>query len=349
MVTTTSAVATGEATATRVRDLDIVVIGASAGGVEALTSVVSSLPADFIGAVFVALHLPSDARSALAAILGRAGPLRAQQAEEGSIIQPGHIYVAPPGHNHLIVGHGRMHLVFGPKENHVRPAADPLFRSAARAYGPRVIGVVLSGTGADGTEGLRAIKAHGGIAIVQDPGEAGFVGMPRYAIRCDYVDHVVPVAQIGALLERLVHDRADPPDVARAAVDCPGVDAELEATQHDLARLPVRQLEGVGSGYLCPDCAGPLWEASDGAGRWLTCRVGHQWSGLASLTDAQAERLEDLAWGLVNALAERALLLRHLTGEDTAETAGTVGEVTAKVKELDRLVQVIQAALPRLL
>jgi two-component system chemotaxis response regulator CheB len=330
-------------------DRDIIVIGASAGGVEALSSVVSTLPADFAGAVFVALHLPSGARSALAAILGRAGPLRAVQAEEGAIIEPGHIYVAPPGHRHLVVGHGRMHLVFGPKENHVRPAADPLFRSAARAYGPRVIGVVLSGTGADGTEGLRAIKAHGGIAIVQDPAEAGFVGMPRYAIRYDYVDHVVPVAQIGPLLQRLVRERADPPDVTGASIDCPDAEAEEEGTEHDLARVPVRQLEGVGSGYLCPDCAGPLWEASDGAGRWLTCRVGHQWSGLASLTDAQADRLEDLAWGLVNALAERALLLRELTGEDAAETAGTAEQVTAKVSDLERLAQDIQTALPRLL
>jgi two-component system chemotaxis response regulator CheB len=271
------------------------------------------------------------------------------QAEEGAAIQPGHIYVAPPGHRHLVVGHDRMHLVFGPKENHVRPSADALFRSAARAYGPRVIGVVLSGTGADGTEGLRVIKAHGGVAIVQDPAEAGFVGMPRYAIRYDYVDQVLPVAEIGALLQRLVRDPPAAPDDASVAVDCPDADAEEEAAEHDLARVPVRQLEGVGSGYLCPDCGGPLWEATDGAGRWLTCRVGHQWSGLASLTDAQAERLEDLAWGLVNALMERALLLRQLTAVDSQEAASAAGESGTHAAEAERLAWTIQDALPQVL
>jgi two-component system chemotaxis response regulator CheB len=196
---------------------------------------------------------------------------------------------------------------------------------------------------------LRVIKAHGGIAIVQDPTEAGFVGMPQYAIRYDYVDHVLPVAQIGALLQRLVRDHPEAPDDPSAADDCPDADAEQEATEHDLARVPVRQLEGIGSGYLCPDCGGPLWEASDGAGRWLTCRVGHQWSGLASLTDAQAERLEDLAWGLVNALAERALLLRQLTPDDSAQAPRVTAKLTAQVHEAERLARIIQDALPRLL
>jgi two-component system chemotaxis response regulator CheB len=242
-----------------------------------------------------------------------------------------------------------MHLVFGPRENHVRPAADPLFRSAARAYGPRVIGVVLSGTGADGTEGLRVIKAHGGTAIVQDPAEAGFVGMPQYAIRYDYVDHVLPAAQIGPMLQRLVQERREAPESARAVDDCPDTETSGDEAEHDLARVPVLETEGIASGYLCPDCGGPLWEASAGAGRWLTCRVGHQWSGLASLADAQAERLEDVAWGLVNALAERALLLRQVLAEDYRLGPGLADQLATQARQAERLAQEIKDALPRLL
>src|SRR5688572_26034129 len=147
---------------------DVIVIGASSGGVDALREVVSQLPPDLSASVFVVLHLSPHRPSALAEILGQAGSLPAQAAEEGMPIQPGNIYVARPDH-HLIVKNKIMRLTRGPQENHTRPAVDPLFRSAAVAYGTRVIGVILSGALDDGTAGLHAIKRCGGITIVQDP------------------------------------------------------------------------------------------------------------------------------------------------------------------------------------
>jgi two-component system chemotaxis response regulator CheB len=181
----------------------VVVVGASAGGIEALQQLVAGLTSDFPGVVVVVQHLPTGVTSVLPSILSWAGPLPVSSATEGAPIEPGHIYIAPPDLAHLVVTRGAMHLMPGPRENGVRPAADPLFRSAAASYGSRVVGVVLSGTGADGTEGLRAIKEAGGVAVVQDPAEAKFAGMPRYATRFDTVDYVVAVADIGPLLTRL--------------------------------------------------------------------------------------------------------------------------------------------------
>jgi two-component system chemotaxis response regulator CheB len=181
---------------------DIVVLGASAGGVEALGQLVSHLPADLPAALLVVLHTPPTRESRLPAILDRAGPLAAAHARDGERIRAGQIYVAPPNY-HLTVEHESLRLVQGPTENGFRPAADPLFRTAARAYGARVVGVVLSGALDDGAAGLRAIKQHGGVAVAQDPDEAVVTSMPRSAIRLNHVDHVLPTAEIAALLVQL--------------------------------------------------------------------------------------------------------------------------------------------------
>src|SRR6266581_9811031 len=187
---------------------DIIVIGASAGGVEALLALTGTLPRDLPAAVFVVLHIPAQSPSALPSILGRAGALKVVHATDGAEIEHGRIYVAPPDH-HIFVERGKVRIVRGPKENRHRPAIDPLFRSAAQAYGSRVVGVVLTGALDDGTAGLIALKRRGGIAVVQDPDEALFSGMPLSALANVEVDYRLPLSSIGPLLVRLASEQVE--------------------------------------------------------------------------------------------------------------------------------------------
>jgi two-component system chemotaxis response regulator CheB len=181
---------------------DIIVIGASAGGVAALTTLVAGLPDDLGAALFIVLHIPATLPSALPQILSRWGPLPAYHATEAMRIEQGKIYVAPPDY-HLLVEPGSVHLGTGPKERRVRPAADVLFRSAARAYGSRVVGVVLTGMDHDGTAGLQAVKQSGGVTAIQDPTEAAWPSMPQSALEQVAVDHVLPLVQLAPLLIHL--------------------------------------------------------------------------------------------------------------------------------------------------
>ena len=282
---------------------DIITVGASAGGVEALAGLVRGLPADLPAAVFVALHVPAHGTSVLPQILSRRGPLPARHARDGEAIDPGRIYVAPPDQHMLI--HGRViRLSRGPRENGVRPAIDPLFRTAARWYGPRVVGVILSGTLDDGSAGLVAIKERGGVAIVQDPEEALFPGMPRNAIDAAPVDHILPTPAIPELLNRLAREEA----AGEGDVPMPD-DMETEAAiaEFELAALEDKDHPGSPSPYACPDCAGVLWEIQDGEMTRFRCRVGHAWSP-TSLLAAQSKSLETALWTAFRALEERAAL-----------------------------------------
>jgi two-component system, chemotaxis family, protein-glutamate methylesterase/glutaminase len=181
---------------------DIVVVGASAGGVEALSALFWDMPPNLPISFFVVLHRSPHSRSWLPSILGRTARLPAEHPRDGEKIRPGRIYVAPPDF-HLILGEGVVRLSRGRKEHHVRPAIDPLFRSAAQVYGERVMGVLLSGMLDDGVEGLKEIKRQGGLAVVQDPAEAGFPDMPKNALANIEVDHCAPVAQIRDMITRL--------------------------------------------------------------------------------------------------------------------------------------------------
>src|SRR5215212_7258202 len=183
----------------------IVTIGASSGGVETLIKLVGKLPADLPAALFVVVHFPPAAPSVLPKILDRSGPLPAVGCEDGELIKPGRIYVARPD-LHLLLEDGRVRMARGPKENRYRPAVDTLFRSAAVAYGPRAVGVVLSGALHDGTVGLAAIKRRGGVAVVQDPDDALFDGMPRSALEQVEVDHCLPLSELAPLLTRVVSE-----------------------------------------------------------------------------------------------------------------------------------------------
>jgi len=236
---------------------DIIVVGASAGGVEALADFASRLPAGLPAAVFIVLHMPAYGHSVLPDILNWRGLLPASHPKDGEAVKPGRIYVAPPDH-HLLVKEGRILLSRGPAENNHRPAVDALFRAAARAYGPRVVGVVLTGTLDDGTAGLQAIKMRGGLALVQDPAEAMFAGMPRSAMENVAVDAVQPLAVLAETVVRLAGTAAQ-----EGRLVPPELEEDVAASEMRPDALEDRT-QGKPSGFSCPDCHGVLWEIAEG-------------------------------------------------------------------------------------
>jgi two-component system chemotaxis response regulator CheB len=293
------------------RKRDIIVIGASAGGVEALVELVRGLPADLPAAAFVVLHLPAHATSVLPSILNRAGALPAVHPRDGQAIQPGRIYVAPPDH-HLLIKDRHLRVTRGPRENRHRPAADVLFRTAARSCGRRVIGVVLSGALDDGTAGLMVIKRQGGLAVVQDPAEALYPSMPSNARDHVAVDHCLPVAQIAPLLARLVNEPVEEPAGGEPVSD--ELNQEAEMAELDAAAMQDPHRAGTPSAFGCPECGGVLWELRDGELLHFRCRVGHAWSP-DSLLAEQSEALEAALWTALRALEESAALSRRLAAQ----------------------------------
>jgi two-component system chemotaxis response regulator CheB len=284
--------------------IDVICIGASAGGVGGLQQVIGRLPPGFPAAVFVVLHLPQAATSVLPSILNRAGKLPALHAVHDDPIVGGHIYVAPPGF-HLTLEAGRMRVTRGARENGHRPAIDPLFRSAALEFGARVAGVVLSGLLDDGTVGLREIKRAGGVAIVQDPADTPWPSMPQNAMDQVEVDYCARPAAIGDLL-----------------VDLTSTERAAGVNQHDVGRSErevrvltmhedERDKPGEPSPYSCPECGGVLWELRDGDILRFRCRVGHAYTSDVLAAD-QADTIEKALWTALRALEEQAALKRRL-------------------------------------
>jgi two-component system chemotaxis response regulator CheB len=268
---------------------DTILLGASAGGVDTLVGVCRFLPPDLPAAVLVVQHLSPTSRSAMPEILGRAGPLKVVPARDGDPIRPGTIVVAPPD-LHMLVSPDGEHLCLrrGPQENRTRPAIDPLFRSAAVARGPRVIGVVLSGMLDDGTAGLVAVKACGGISVVQDPADAAWPDMPRNALLGDSPDHCVPAAALPGLLSRLARLPASPsPAVPQRLL------AEARISQQEFASMPTSQgAIGQPSRMSCPACGGVLNEIEGEKLPRFRCQIGHAY-GPESLALTQQEALEE--------------------------------------------------------
>jgi two-component system chemotaxis response regulator CheB len=288
---------------------DIVVVGFSAGGIDPLQRLVADLPSDFPASIFVVHHFPPMSISALPSILTRAGSLPALQPADGDEIVPGRIYVARPDH-HLLVGDNRIRLTRGPREHGHRPAIDPLFRTAARCFGPRVIGVILSGTLDDGTAGLMAVKQAGGLAVVQDPEEAAYPGMSLSALRNVPVDHVARAADLGTLLDRLVRLPAPeaPGAIARADQADP---ADPEPAVAGTAALRTGHPPGEPSPVVCPECGGVLWETQNGGVLHFRCHVGHAYTA-ETLLASQSDALESALWRAVRALEEKAELSHRL-------------------------------------
>jgi two-component system, chemotaxis family, protein-glutamate methylesterase/glutaminase len=272
---------------------DIVVIGASAGGVEALQQLTKGLPADLPAAIFVTMHVAPRSRSLLPDILNRAGRLIAEHPEDGAPIEYGRIYVAPPDH-HLVIEHDHAHLTSGPKEQHHRPCINVMFRSAAVAYGERVVGIVLSGELDDGTSGLWEIERRGGVTVVQNPEEAAFPSMPLNALRQVEVDHTVSLSDIGPLLSCLARE---------------GEKEHIEQTEGEGVEVDAQLTD-----LTCPDCRGTIWEVRRGNSKDYRCRVGHTYSAKSMLAGHFAAQ-EKALYAAIVALEEGASLAARLADQ----------------------------------
>jgi two-component system chemotaxis response regulator CheB len=288
---------------------DIVVIGGSAGAIEALTDLVGRLPNDLGAAFFVVIHTFPLGDSLLPEILSRRSKMVARVAVEGEPIACDRIYVAPPD-CHLLLEPGRIRLSSGPKESGHRPAIDPLFRSAALAYGERVVAIVLSGTLDDGSTGLRVVRRHGGTAIVQDPAEALFGQMPRNAMASAQPQHVAGIAEIARLIEG--HVRSTSTEGGDEGMSRKEV--EKVSPNGDEAPVGARDAPGDPTGIACPECHGVLWAATDDESPDFRCRVGHTFSA-ESLLAAQSSSVEAALWAGLRALEEQASLAHHLASK----------------------------------
>jgi two-component system, chemotaxis family, protein-glutamate methylesterase/glutaminase len=286
---------------------DVIVIGASTGGVGALTQLVRDLPADLPAAVCIVLHV--GAASHLAGLLDRASLLTVEDARNGERLERGRVLVAPPN-VHMLLHDGHVLLRRGPRENLARPAIDPLFRSAAASFGARVIGVILTGALNDGTAGLRAIKSCGGIAVVQDPRDAAVPDMPESARQHVVIDHCVPMAAMGELLVRLSAEPAgETPEIPLDVKLEAAIAAQEAADMHSNDRL------GTPSRFTCPECSGALWEISDGDLLRFRCHVGHAFTADIAL-NAEDSESENLLWKLLRSHQERAALARRIADRE---------------------------------
>ena len=303
---------------------DVIAIGGSAGAIGTLRPVVSSLPSNLAAAVFVVVHTAPERPNRLAEVLTQYGALPASAAVHGERIQKGHIYVAPSD-NHLSVQGEYIRVVRGPRENGHRPSIDVLFRSAAREFGPRVIGVLLSGQQDCGTTGMMAIAGRGGLTIVQDPGEAASPDMPNNVLKYMSVDHILPAVQIGTLLAKLA-GRQVRPSRANKGLPIAEVSSKLQSL-HDAMRRGEASVPSEPSAaarlspITCPECQGSLLEASVGGVPRFQCHVGHAYS-LDSLAAEQEHALEDALWASIRALQESETLARRMVDRSEPSLSG---------------------------
>jgi two-component system, chemotaxis family, protein-glutamate methylesterase/glutaminase len=314
---------------------DIIVIGASSGGLEALREIVKGLPAELPAAVFIVVHVPAQSPSYLPQILSRVGKLPAKHPFDNEKIEAGRIYVAPPDF-HLLVEKAHVRVVRGPRENNHRPAIDPLFRSAASVYRSRVVGVVLSGALDDGTAGLFAVKKRGGIAIVQDPSDALFPDMPRNALAVVPVDYILSKSAIPQTIIELSQHKTNSSDEG-AIMTQSSQDMEKETDLEALNGVGMDDdsRPGAPSVYGCPDCGGTLWELQDQEWLRFRCRVGHAYSA-EGLLRTQGESLESALWSAFRILNENAALGRRVASRARANQHDTVAdkfEVKSRVAE----------------
>lgn len=291
---------------------DIIVIGGSSGATAPLKTILGALPADLPAAVFIVLHIPARSLGILATVAAAAGRLPVHAALDGMAIAPGHVYLGVPDH-HLILADGHLRLGRGPRENMARPAVDPLFRSAAAAYGPRVIGLVLSGLLNDGAAGLEAIKRCGGLALVQDPADAIADEMPLSAMQAVTVDLSPPSDRIGDVLSELARAPAGP----RLPVP-PDIRLEVDIAAGE--RIGSRVLRRIAdpSAISCPNCGGVMSAVRNAKPLRFRCQVGHAMTADV-LAKEQENAVDEALRVALRIVEERAELVARMA-EDGRHT-----------------------------
>lgn len=309
----------------------VVVVGASAGGMQALTALVAQLPADFPAPVFIVNHMGAEVTGKpLVQALNKAGSLPCSHAQDGESFERGHVYLAPSD-QHLLLVEGRMLVTKGARENRYRPAVDPLFRSAAVAYGKRVVGIILTGYLDDGTSGMMAIKRCGGVCIAQDPADAAHPDMPQSVITHVGADYCVPVAQMGALLEKLATRR-----IGRNSKPPADLVIEAEIAQRVVSDLKSVEALGEQVPFNCPDCGGVLWQITHGDLLRYRCHTGHAFSSGALLA-RQNEKIEETLWVALRMFEERQNLISTMGSGQKSLSSSVRERVEESQVHIDRI------------
>ena len=321
---------------------DVLVVGTSAGGVEALIFLAKELPRDLPASVFVTIHLPSYSRSSLDDVLTRAGRMPAHFAIDGEVLQKSRIYIAPPD-RHLLLDGERLSLGEGPRENNARPAIDPMLRSAAVCCNSRTVGVVLTGTLGDGASGLWTVRHAGGITVVQDPRDAAFPEMPLAALNRAKPNHIARLAEMPALLERLVREPAGAPKPVPRSIRY-----EVEIARNGGEHMDTMDAIGRPSVLACPDCGGVMWEIDEDGMQRYRCHVGHTYAPEV-MSIALDESLRRALAVALRVLEDRVALARKLRQQALASNHRLLAETWAgKAREFEREMEVIRSSIRRM-
>lgn len=297
----------------------VIVVGVSAGGMDALTRLADQLPEDFAASVFIVQHMSADTSGdALLNKLGKHCKLPCSRAQDGESFETGHVYLSPSDH-HMMIRDGKILITKGAHENRARPAIDPLFRSAAIGYRNRVIGVLLTGYLDDGTAGLIAIKRCGGVCVVQDPADAAYPDMPQNALNQLEVDHCLPLAKMGALFCELVQREIGEPGPVPESI-------AIEARIAERVLSDLRSVHALGeqAPFNCPGCGGVLWQIKDTDALRFRCHTGHSYTAPVLLAE-QTAKIEETLWVALRMFEERRNLLVTMAG-----TEGGKGRTSAR-------------------
>lgn len=317
----------------------VIVIGTSAGGMAALKKLLSQLQPEFPVPILVVQHISADAAgNALIDSLNKASTLTCIHATNGAALLPGHVYIAPSDHHMMIGINQKLLITKGAHENRSRPAINPLFRSAAVAFGFGVIGILLTGYLDDGTDGLQVIHECGGICVVQEPEDADYPDMPKNAINQVQVDHVVPISEMGGLIYQLISRK-----IKKSAPVPKNILIETKIAQRVTSDLQSVNTLGVQVPFNCPGCGGVLWKVEDGKGARYRCHTGHAYTSSTLLAD-QTMKIEETMWTALRMFEERKNLLITISKDNKGATSKSALE-RAKLSQvhIDRIRKILLA------